>query len=165
MSHPSLLSGHCAGPLARHLAACMLALLVSLQGITAGVVTTLGPAHAHRASAAVLVLEDVRRSRPPATSPQTHVAGALGHFHGADSAQRHRHDRRDASVVPTDAGSAPAENFEELGVSPTLAMFVALMTTPPVWLESALGEAPARGAEWHALANHPKPPKRPPRGV
>lgn len=158
-------------PFGRRLVACLLAGLVSLQGLAAGMIAAVGPAHthkpvatAHSTVATALVLEDFRRAPSQVWAPPVHVATAYGHFHATQAALRHHHARGDASVVLAD-GEAWQSNSddEDLSISPTLALFVALLPSAMAPLLDAPAGTAASHAPWAPQTHHPALPERPPR--
>jgi hypothetical protein len=153
-------------PFARRLVACLLACLVPLQGLAATMIAAIGPAHSHKVMATAIVLEDFRRAPSQLVAPPTHVAIAFGHFHAAGSSQRHHHARGDASIVLAD-GEALQSNGDgdDLSISPTLAMFVALLSSALPWQPTALDAVAASRAPWVPETHHPALPERPPRSL
>ena len=144
--------------------ACLLACLVPLQGLAAGMIAAAGPAHTHKQMATTLVLEDFRRAPASVSTPPTHVATAFGHFHGADTALRHHHPRGDASVVPADGATLQAAgDGEDASISPSLAVFVALLPSAMAPLPAAPDAAAAAHAPWAPQTHCPALPERPPR--
>ncbi|MEO8525652.1 MAG: hypothetical protein ABI460_13090 [Caldimonas sp.] len=143
--------------------ACLLACLVPLHGLAAGMIAAIGPAHSHKAMASI-VLEDFRRAPAQITVLPTHVATAFGHFHAAGSSQRHHHARGDASVVLADGEALQSSgDGDDLGISPTLAMFVALLPSGIAWSPATLDAVAASHAPWVPETHHPALPERPPR--
>lgn len=152
----------------RHILVWLLAGLLPLQGMAAGVITVIGPAHIHKSMIdASLVLSDFRRAGTPPIAPHaTHVTTAFGHFHGADTPLRHHHPRSDASVVHIgDAGLQQGAEADESSISPTLAAFVALLPSAARWLAPVLPHALASPAAWPSLTHDPEPLERPPRAL
>ncbi len=148
--------------LLRSLGVWLLAGLISLQGLTAGIVTTLGPAHLHAAAPGTIILVDVRRSRLAFIESQAH-APAISHSHGADGIERHHHRHDDVSVVAIDgSGAERAGDGEELAVSPTLAAFVALLAGAVAVTAAAENDVPAAPG-WPSLTHEPYPLEHPPR--
>ena len=143
----------------------LLACLVAMQGTVAGAITVLGPAHFHRAASnASLLLNDFRRVPLQIAPRATHSATAFGHFHGADTPLRHFHPRTDVSVVPIgDGGVQEPSDADEMSISPTLSVFVALLPTALAWLAPAARNALASRDPWPSLTHDPEPLERPPR--
>jgi hypothetical protein len=153
-------------PFARRLVACLLACLVPLQGLAAGMIAAIGPAHSHKIVATAIVLEDFRRAPSQLAAPPTHVATAFGHFHAGETSQRHHHARGDASVVLADGEALPSSgDGDDLSISPTLAMFVALLPSGLAWLPATLDAVAASRAPWVPETHHPALPERPPRAL
>ena len=138
-----------------------LAAFVPLQGMAATALTTLGPAHVHAAvTGAPLELGDFRRAAARPAARPTHLDTVFGHFHGVGTPLRHPHARGDASVVlvPQQAGDA-----DEPSISPTLAVFVALLPSAALWsAPRSRGEAASRPL-WAPRTHDPEPFERPPR--
>ncbi|MEO5845419.1 MAG: hypothetical protein ABIQ33_11330, partial [Caldimonas sp.] len=85
---------------------------------------TLGPLHEHRAPAAVVVLDDLRRGPAQGLQTATRAAQRHGHDHGAATALRHHHDAGAASVELA-LGEALQGDVDES--SATLAAVVAIV--------------------------------------
>ena len=151
-------------PATRRLVVCLLACLMPLQGLAAGMIAAVGPAHTHKPMAATLVLEDFRRAPASVSTLPTHVATALGHFHDADTPRRHHHAHGDASIVFADgmALQAAGDN-DDAGISPALAVFVALLPSAMTLLPAARDGAAAAHAPWAPQTHCPALPERPPR--
>lgn len=146
--------------------ACLLACLVPLQGLAASMFATIGPAHSHKVMAATIVLEDFRRAPAQLTAPPTHVATAFGHFHSGGSPLRHHHARGDGSVVLADSEALQSNgDGDDLSISPTLAMFVALLPSALVWLPTTADAVAASRTSWAPQTHHPALPERPPRAL
>jgi len=142
----------------------LLACLVPLQALAAGVIAVAGPAHSHRPAASVgLVLDDFRRAPAGLTRGETHAAGPLGHFHGVDSAERHHHAAGDPTVVIDPADQLRHGDSDDPGFSPSLALFVGLVSAPPSWPAAAAPARPIAPARWSPRTHHPALPERPPR--
>ncbi|MEP7058883.1 MAG: hypothetical protein ABI809_14040 [Caldimonas sp.] len=146
--------------------AWLLACLIPLQGIAAGVIGAAGPLHVHRATAASeLVLTDFRRASAQSTAPSiVHVASAFGHFHAGGKPLRHPHSRADRSVVAA-PGEAQAGAADESTLSPTLLVLVAPIPHVPVWAATTQREAFVARPSWRSLTHDPEPFERPPRAV
>ena len=143
---------------------CLLACLVSLQGLAAGVIATVGPAHTHKAMAISLVLEDFRRATVSVSALPTHVATAFGHFHDVDTPRRHHHAHGDASVVLADGAALQgAGDVEDASISPSLAVFVALLPSAMTPLPAVPDASAATHAPWAPQTHCPALPDRPPR--
>ncbi|MCE9660881.1 MAG: hypothetical protein K8R60_20325 [Burkholderiales bacterium] len=150
-------------PASRRFLVWLLACLVPLQALAAGVLAATGPAHTHLpAASARLVLDDLRRAPVRRLAVETHVASAFGHLHGGDAA-RHHHAASDASVVIDAAGLVQAGDGDDMSTSPSLGVFVGLISAPPGWLAQATTEPPAAHARWTPQTHHPALPERPPR--
>ncbi len=153
-------------PYTRRLVACVLACLVPLQGLAAAMVAAVGPAHTHKPIATKLVLEDFRRAPASVSTLPTHVATALGHFHGSDTPLRHHHARGDAGVVLADgAALQSAGDGDDVSISPSLAVFVALLPSAMAALPAAPDSAAAAHAPWAPQTHCPALPERPPRAL
>jgi len=137
----------------------LLVCLVLIQGMAAGVLTTLGPAHTHKVASRVVVLEDFRRAPSGAISHDLHVLTAIGHFHrpGAD---RHYHARSDHSVVLTDAGS-PLTDDNDGAISPVIA-FVAPLPAELTWRARHSSVAATAPLAWVPVTDDPEALYRPP---
>lgn len=150
----------------RHLLVWLLAGLVPLQGMAAGVISVIGPMHIHKSTIdASPVLSDFRRTGTPPLAPHaTHVATAFGHFHGAATPLRHHHPGGDASVVRLgDDGLQQVAEGDGLSISPTLAAFFALLPCALACFDPAPRSAPESPAAWPSLTHDPEPLERPPR--
>ncbi len=146
--------------------ACLLACLVPLQGLAAGVIAAVGPAHTHQPMVTSLVLEDFRRAPASVSTLPTHIATALGHFHGADAPLRHHHARGEGSVVLADSAALQgAGDGGDVSISPSLAVFVALLPSAMASLPAAPDAAAAAHAPWAAQTHCPALPERPPRAL
>ena len=151
--------------------ACLLAALVPLQGLAAGMIAAMGPAHTHKAVTArqtivatALALEDFRRAPTSVAAKPTHVATAFGHFHATQAPLRHHHARGDDSVVLADGAALQSNGGgEELSISPTLALFVARLPSAMASLPAAPVAAAASHAPWAPQTHCPALPERPPR--
>jgi hypothetical protein len=143
---------------------CLLACLVSMQGLAAGVIAAVGPSHTHKPMATSLVLEDFRRAPVSVSTLPTHVATAFGHVHDADTPRRHHHSHGDASVVLADGAALQAAgDSEDAGISPSLYVFVALLPSAMTPLPAAPHAATAAHAPWTPQMHCPALPERPPR--
>ena len=144
----------------------LLACLIPLHGLTAGVIATVGPAHTHQSSGSTLVLQDFRRAPVPTSTLPTHIATAFGHFHGSDTPLHHHHAHGDASVVFADGAALQgAGDGEDGSVSPGLAFFFALLSSPMTSLPDAPDASAAAHAPWAPLTHCPALPERPPRAL
>jgi len=151
-------------PTTRRLVACLLACLVPLQGLAAGMIAAVGPAHTHKSMGTTLVLEDFRRAPASVSTLPTHVATSFGHFHNADTPLRHHHARGDGSVVLADGAALQAAgDGDDAGISPSLAVFVALLPSAMASLTVAPDAAAAAHAPWTPQTHCPALPERPPR--
>jgi len=83
----------------RRFAVWLLALLVFAQSVGASVLSTLGPAHVHKAARETVGLEyfDLHRTPTRTTSRPTQVLTAFGHFHS--DGQPHRHTITAATIT------------------------------------------------------------------
>jgi len=142
----------------------LLACLVPLQAMAAGVIAAAGPSHHHvPVTAARLVLDDFRRAPIRLMAVEAHVATAFGHFHGGASPERHHHAAGDATVM-LDGGDLPqAGDGDGISVSPSLGVFVGLISAPPGWQATALRARPASYPGWTPQTHHPDLLERPPR--
>jgi len=135
-----------------------------MQAMAAGVIAAAGPSHHHvPATAARLVLDDFRRAPVRLVAVETHLATAFGHFHGGASPERHHHAAGDASVVVDDGDLAQAGEGDDISVSPSLGVFLGLISAPPGWHATALPARPASRPRWTPQTHHPDFPERPPR--
>jgi len=136
--------------------ACLLMVLLPLQGAAAGAVTALGPLHRHAGADPAQVLEDVRR-----------VAVAIvvvAHRH--DGAERHHHadaaSRADAVVVADawrSSGNGDIDAMIRFAQSGFLALLPDGCTAP-----AAVPERGFAGSPRDTVATtHPEPLDRPPR--
>jgi hypothetical protein len=151
-------------PASRCLLVWLLACLVPLQALAAGVIGATGPAHTHLPAAGTrLVLDDLRRAPLRRVVTETHVAGAFGHFHSGGAAERHHHAPGDLTVVIDGADLLHAGDADDIGASPSLGVFVGLISLPPGWLVASTPEPPAAHARWTPQTHHPALPERPPR--
>jgi len=142
----------------------VLAFLVPLQALAGGVLAARGAAHTHnQAAGAPLVLDDFRRSPVRRHAVETHVAGAFGHFHASGAVQRHHHAAGDVTVVVEGRDLPAPSDADDMSISPSLGVFVALISTAPSWSElSAPSLAPAH-PRWTPQTHDPAGPERPPR--
>jgi hypothetical protein len=148
----------------RRLIVWLLACLVPLQAMVVGVIAAAGPAHTHvPAAAARLVLDDFRRAPVRHVATEAHVATAFGHFHSAASAERHHHSPDDGTVVVDNADLLQAADADDMSASPSLGLFVGLISAPPGWLGAETSAVPAAHARWTPQTHHPAFPERPPR--
>ena len=151
-------------PYTRRLVACLLACLVPLQGLAAGMIAAVGPAHTHKPMATTLVLEDFRRAPASVSTLPTHVATIFGHFHAPATPLRHHHARGDASVILADgAALQSAGDSDDASIGPSLAVFVALLPSAITPLPAAPAAAMAAHAPWAPQTHCPALPERPPR--
>lgn len=153
---------------------CLVATMVCLQGMAIGVFTALGPAHVHRATDSVQVLEDVRRWRPGTEHRATGstLFGQLhGHSHhdahGAAGMLRHYHATGDATVVKVanDPGLDAAGIDDGIGASMLLAACWAPSTATPAWQAACTADAPVPGPGWVPMGIVVEPLDRPPKTV
>ena len=150
---------------------CLLAALVPLQGLAAGMIAAVGPAHtlksvatAQTPLATALLLGDFRRAPVHIEAPSTHVATAFGHFHATQGPLRHHHACGDVSVVLADGNALQSNgDGEDLSISPTLALFVALIPSAMAPLPAAPDATTASHAPWAPQTHHPALPEHPPR--
>lgn len=149
----------------RRFVAWLLIGLVPLQGMAAGVLAAVGPAHVHQdVPAATLVLVDFRRAATPARARDVHVAAAFGHFHCGGAALRHDHPRSDASVVFVGDGAAAQDvGNEGPSAGASFALFTAMLPASIAWHAPTRQSAPASCAAWPPLTDDPEPLERPPR--
>jgi hypothetical protein len=129
--------------LTRAVVLCLLVIVLPLQGAAAAAFSAMGPAHVHKAAAAPLVLEDLRRWRP-APVAQAHVFAAIGHFHAGAAPQRHHHAGGDASTVRTDANGPDTDEALSVSGVPMLAPIPAVHT----WAPLCTALAPDAGPRW-----------------
>jgi hypothetical protein len=138
-----------------------LAMLIALQAFAAGIFATLGPLHTHRAPAALVVLDDLRRS-PPRIAAVDDAGRRHGHSHASGVALRHHHAHGDASTVFVgDAGLADDPDAGLAGA--TLAACIAVVPSAPAWAPPAVSEPHPSASAWVPQARPPDPFERPPR--
>lgn len=132
-----------------------------------GVFTAMGPAHIHKPTEAVLVLEDIRRWKPrPARQPKLWALG--GHSHGSVWVQqRHYHAHDDTSVVDVgaDPGVSGSGAGESLSASASLAAFWALRPGAISWEPSQAANALASRPLWSPMSVVVDPLERPPKAA
>jgi hypothetical protein len=158
--HPLFFRASAAGPI--RLVAGVLALLIALQGGAASLLATLGPLHAHKAPAQLVVLDDIRRGSSPA-SPAIRAAGRHGHVHGPGTAQRHHHAAGDTSVDLATGEAAQRLDADDVGFSTTLAGVVGLIPAALAWLPQTGRDVWSARLAWVPQTHHPEPFERPPR--
>ena len=140
----------------------LLTALLCLQGAAVGILNAIGPVHVHRAVLTQrLLLDDFRRA---GSAQPSHVAAAIGHFHGVESA-RHHHSLADASVVRADDDGLLQAADAGDGGGHSLATFVAILPAALGWLPRMTSHPMATRAPWPSLTQHPAPLERPPRTV
>ena len=144
----------------------MFAVVLPLQGMAVGVFAALGPAHFHKPTEEMLVLEDVRH-RKPSRIHKPNVFAFLGHTHGSAS-QRHYHAFDDASVVNLDLQSTANGSSVDEGViaSGLLASLCAMNSGHLPWapLQGSNALAPMRPS-WTAINVIVEPLDRPPKAA
>ena len=146
--------------LARLLVMWLLAIVLPLQSTAVGVFAAKGPSHVHRAAAATLVLEDVRRWKPaPVARGPVFASLAHSHEHAGGQALRHLHGRDDASVVTTGDDTELAD--EALGASSLSVLALIPAFALPSHHEAASPEMARAG--WRPLTGFIEPLDRPPR--
>ena len=97
-------------------------------------------------------------------APSTHVATAFGNFHATQGPLRHHHVCGDVSVVLADGNALQSNgDGEDLSISPTLALFVALIPSAMAPLPAAPDATTASHAPWAPQTHHPALPEHPPR--
>lgn len=141
----------------------LLALLLPMQAMAAGVFTVMGPAHFHKPSDAPLVLTDFRRWHvTPLRQPP--VFTFSGHSHGAAAQQRHHHASRDASVVRSgqDGPMNRPEVDEGTSAAASLASVLAMILAWLAWEPSRSVGPLASHAGWALLTGFDAPLDRPP---
>lgn len=164
---------------ARRFVACLLALLVPLQGAAAGVVQASGPLHRHLADERTLVLEDVRRVALDVAVVRGHRHDAAGHPHrdansargdAADRheiAQRHHHLLDDgatgAVVRVADPWRAAADGDAEAMIRFANSGFVALLASAGPLIASPGDRRYAPPPAETVATTDPDPLERPPR--
>jgi hypothetical protein len=136
-----------------------LALLVTLQGVGASVLTTLGPLHTHKMSPAFVVLDDFRRGSTHVWASER-VSERHGHSHGA---LRHHHAGGDDSVNLAPGEATQGLDGDEAGSTTALGAIVALVPAPLAWLPQAPREVRAARLGWVPRTHLPEPLERPPR--
>ena len=153
----------------------LVAVVLPLQGAAVGVFSAMGPAHIHQRAEAPLVLEDVRRWRPPpvASAPAYTTAlawvghaGHAGHLHPDAAPQRHHHAADDGSMVRTGANSPldSADADEALGASALSALSVlALIPAVPAWADATAPTDAASRPHWALRTGFVDFPDRPPK--
>ena len=141
----------------------LLALLLPMQAMAAGVFTVMGPAHFHKPSQAPLVLNDFRRWHP-SPLPQPAAFAFSGHSHGAATQQRHHHARGDASVVRSgqDGPMNSLDADEGPSAAASLASVLAILLEWPAWKPCPSVAPLASHAGWALLTGFDRPPDRPP---
>lgn len=159
MLTPALLA---ARPASRRALLWLLAASIALQVLSVSIATAKGPAHAHRAPVAALVLEDVRRAGPARSVDGPEAEGWLGHHHGASF--RHHHAAADPSLVLTEADRV-ADAAAESGVGApdaTVVVFVAVVMLLSAWSPASLSHRRAAHAAWQPSFETPRLIERPP---
>jgi len=142
----------------------VLAFLVPLQALAGGVVAARGVAHTHKqAACAPPVLDDLRRSPVRWHAVETHVASAFGHFHASGAVERHHHAAGDATVVVEDRDLPPPSDADDMSISPSLGVFVALISAAPSWIDRSGSDLPSARPCWTPQTHDPTCPERPPR--
>lgn len=142
----------------------LLALVLPLQGTAVGVFTVMGPLHIHQPADDSVVLTDFRRWRPSAKSPNQLLA-AVGHFHGAESPQRHRHefDAPGAERVGDDISLNSPDADEGLSANASLASVLALLPANGVWVAPKSAVVLPWRPSWIPRTGFTVPPDQPPR--
>lgn len=161
---PQVLSRFATGA-ARRLLCWLLALVVSMQGVAAGMAAVEGPMHAHRWADRSSLLEDFRRHLPEDGAQRGGLRSWLGHLHEHASPQRHHHSPGDASVLRTGDDALPDSINVDGGTggSGTLASFLALIPTPHAWHDQRVAQSVAAGSLWAATIGFRGRLERPPR--
>jgi hypothetical protein len=142
--------------------AAALALLVTLHGLGASVLATLGPLHTHKSAPSLVVLDDFRRGTWHAAVGKR-AAERHGHGHAAATALRHHHAAGDASVNLAPGEAAQRLDADDAGFGTGLAAIVALVPTALAWSPQAPRDVPAARLAWVPQTHHPEPFERPPR--
>ena len=141
----------------------LLALLLPMQAMAAGVFTVMGPAHFHKPSQAPLLLNDFRRWHP-SPIPQPQAIAFSAHSHGAAAQQRHHHASGDASVVRS--GQDGPMNSPDADEGPTaaasLASVLAMILEWPAWKPFRSVGPLASHADWALRTGFDPPLDRPP---
>jgi hypothetical protein len=152
----------------RRFAVWLLAALVLAQSVGASVLTTLGPAHVHKASSETTGLEYfyIRRAPTGTTSSRPkHVLTTFGQFHSDGRPHRHYHRSGDDSVVLLDVGTPQqADEASDATFAAALAA-IALPPSPFALFAIAARTAPAASTAWPLLTHHPEPLEKRPRAI
>jgi hypothetical protein len=143
------------------LLATLLALLVTLQGVGASVLATLGPLHTHKIAPTFVVLDDFRRGTTHVW-PSERASERHGHSHGA---LRHHHAAGDASMNLAPGEAAQGLDGDDAGFATTLGFIVALVAAPLVWLQQAPRDVRAARHGWVPRTHLLEPFERPPRSA
>ncbi|MEO5883221.1 MAG: hypothetical protein ABIQ06_12460 [Caldimonas sp.] len=144
----------------------LLACLLPLQGLAAGAIAVAGPTHTHLPALSTrIVLDDFRRAPVRHFGGERHVASTLGHFHDSDPAERHHHAADDPTVVIDATDLLQTGDADDSGFSPSLAVFVGLVSELPTWSSAAAPAPPNAHPRWSPQTHHPAFPERPPRGA
>lgn len=149
---------------ARRVLCVLLALVVTVQGIAAGIAAIMGPKHVHRPLDRPLVLEDVRRHTGGDHVQRGGLSSWLGHLHAHASKQRHHHSPLDASVLSS-AEDAIADAANVDSGAGSVAAFVALMPFVCGWRALHVAQPMACATLWAATSGDPERLERPPRAL
>jgi hypothetical protein len=139
-----------------------LAMLIALQAFAAGIFTTLGPLHTHRAPAALVVLDDLRRG-PPRIAAVDDAGHRHGHSHAGGVALRHHHAHGDPSTVFVGDAALQPDDADAGLAGATLAACIAVVPSAPAWAPPGVSQPRPSASAWVPQARPPDPFERPPR--
>ena len=152
--------------LLRRVLVWLLAGLLPLQALAAGVIAASGMAHTHLPAASTrLVLDDFRRAPVRRVAVEAHPTARLGHVHDSGAPERHHHAPGDPTLVADSAERMQADEADDMSLSPSLGVFVGLVSVPLRWLDAAAAIQAAALPRWRPQTHHPALPERPPRAI